>query len=111
LDRSDDDALARLADEGFADRVTVLRTPVVPTTGWPAVTLIRPDAYVAWASDARAADERLSGGREALQRWCGPVAAATAAEIVEAPDLGDRTSSPSPPEPDGPWVSDREEWR
>jgi len=111
LDRSGDDALARLADEGFADRVTVLRTPVAATTGWPAVTLIRPDAYVAWASDARAADERLSGGREALQRWCGPVAAATAAEIVEAPDLGDRTSSPSPPEPDGPWVSDGEEWR
>lgn len=35
-----------------------------------ALALIRPDAYVAWASDRRSGD----GLADALRRWCGPAA-------------------------------------
>jgi hypothetical protein len=38
----------------------------------PAVILVRPDGYVAWASDRADGDEV----RAALHRWCGPVPAA-----------------------------------
>jgi 2-polyprenyl-6-methoxyphenol hydroxylase-like FAD-dependent oxidoreductase len=43
------------------------------TRGIPAVALVRPDGYVAWASDR--ADSRQV--RAAVQEWCGPVPATT----------------------------------
>jgi 2-polyprenyl-6-methoxyphenol hydroxylase-like FAD-dependent oxidoreductase len=49
------------------DRVLTVRRS---TGSGPALTLIRPDAYVAWASDRRSGD----GLADALRRWCGPAA-------------------------------------
>jgi 2-polyprenyl-6-methoxyphenol hydroxylase-like FAD-dependent oxidoreductase len=60
----DVDAVAAAASP-WSDRVaTVQRTNASGT----ALTLIRPDAYVAWASDRRSDD----GLADALRRWCGP---------------------------------------
>lgn len=84
---TDDGELARLAEKGFSDRVTVLRVAAAAPSGWPEVTLIRPDGYVGWASDAPSAEERLWAGREALQRWCGPASAASAAATAQLPEL------------------------
>jgi 2-polyprenyl-6-methoxyphenol hydroxylase-like FAD-dependent oxidoreductase len=57
-------------DAGSAP-VVVLRVERRPKS--PAVILVRPDGYVAWASDRTDGDEI----RAALHRWCGPVPAAT----------------------------------
>jgi choline dehydrogenase-like flavoprotein len=61
----------RLVAVGWADRVATVRVPPTSTPGWPALTLIRPDGYVAWASD----DTAIAAARAALTRWCGPTAA------------------------------------
>ncbi|MGI5202188.1 FAD-dependent monooxygenase [Spirillospora sp. CA-108201] len=34
--------------------------------------LVRPDGYIAWASDETAPDRRAAAIRDALSRWCGP---------------------------------------
>jgi 2-polyprenyl-6-methoxyphenol hydroxylase-like FAD-dependent oxidoreductase len=52
-------------------KVVVLRVPRGPKT--PGTILVRPDGYVAWASDRADPDEI----RAALHRWCGPVPAST----------------------------------
>ncbi len=53
-------------------RVTV----AAPAAAGPArVVLVRPDGYVAWATDTRAPTRRYSGLRQALSHWCGPPAA------------------------------------
>jgi hypothetical protein len=55
----------RAAAASWSDRVlTVPR----PSGSGPALTLVRPDAYVAWASGRRHGD----GLADALRRWCGP---------------------------------------
>jgi hypothetical protein len=61
---------SNVADVGSAP-VVVLPVERRPKT--PAVILVRPDGYVAWASD-RGDDDEI---RAALHRWCGPVPAAT----------------------------------
>lgn len=53
------------APDGWSGRVT---SYAIRPGGWPAVTLVRPDGYVAWASDRFDAGEV----RAALDRWCGP---------------------------------------
>jgi 2-polyprenyl-6-methoxyphenol hydroxylase-like FAD-dependent oxidoreductase len=55
----------RAAAAPWSDRV--LTVPRTSGSG-PALTLIRPDAYVAWASGRRPGD----GLADALRRWCGP---------------------------------------
>ena len=61
---------AGAAAAGWADRVVTVAVGLGSKT--PAVTLVRPDGYVAWATD------QMAGGgadvRAALARWCGPVA-------------------------------------
>jgi 2-polyprenyl-6-methoxyphenol hydroxylase-like FAD-dependent oxidoreductase len=73
LDRTGE--VARAADEGWSDRVDVVQVPAATTPNWPAATLIRPDGYAAWASDAKAISARLSAGRAALRHWCGSASA------------------------------------
>ncbi len=63
-------AAAETAD-GWAERVdlvsgTAARCPA-------AAMLVRPDGYLAWATDRFGADDRLAL-RAALDRWCGRVA-------------------------------------
>jgi hypothetical protein len=62
--------------DGYGDRVT----PVVTAAATSAITLVRPDAYIAWAADSGAGqgdawrdatDQHAAGVREALARWCG----------------------------------------
>jgi 2-polyprenyl-6-methoxyphenol hydroxylase-like FAD-dependent oxidoreductase len=75
FDRTGDGELARTVEKGFSDRVDVVQVPAATTPNWPEVTLIRPDGYAAWASDAQAISERLSAGRAALRHWCGSASA------------------------------------
>lgn len=67
IDRSGAGGAARRAKLGWADRVTV-RTAAA-AGGRPAVMLVRPDAYVAWASDAAPSDSEIES---VLADWCGP---------------------------------------
>ncbi|MGI5128281.1 FAD-dependent monooxygenase [Pseudonocardia sp. CA-107938] len=60
-------AAARAAN-GWADRVHTRAIPA-RTDGGPAVVLVRPDAYVAWASDTAPTDAELDA---VLTQWCGP---------------------------------------
>ena len=63
--------------DGYGDRVT----PVITAAASGTLTLVRPDAYVAWAADAGAGqggdpwrdatDEDATEIRAALARWCG----------------------------------------
>jgi hypothetical protein len=71
LDRTDDGRVARAEEEGWADRVDIVRTSAAPPD-WGALLLIRPDGYAAWATNASAPGEQLSAGRTALSHWCGP---------------------------------------
>lgn len=64
VDTTPSAATAREAEERYGNRIAVLAgTPKDP--GLPAVMLVRPDSYVAWAG------EPPSAGR-ALAEWCGP---------------------------------------
>jgi 2-polyprenyl-6-methoxyphenol hydroxylase-like FAD-dependent oxidoreductase len=58
----------------WADRVRVVRAC---DAHGPALALVRPDGYVAWAGD-RWPDEDLS---RALRRWCGPAAVSTMSRV------------------------------
>jgi hypothetical protein len=71
LDHTDDGRVAHAAEEGWADRVDIVRASAAPAD-WPAHLLVRPDGYAAWASDASAPREQISAGRAALRHWCGP---------------------------------------
>jgi 2-polyprenyl-6-methoxyphenol hydroxylase-like FAD-dependent oxidoreductase len=71
LDRTDDGRVARAEEEGWADRVDIVRTSAAPPD-WPALLLIRPDGSAAWSTNASAPGEQLSAGRTALSHWCGP---------------------------------------
>jgi 2-polyprenyl-6-methoxyphenol hydroxylase-like FAD-dependent oxidoreductase len=56
---------------GWSDRVRLAER----TRQHPQLILVRPDGYIAWASDEPANDQRDSELRAALTRWCGDAAA------------------------------------
>jgi 2-polyprenyl-6-methoxyphenol hydroxylase-like FAD-dependent oxidoreductase len=63
---SDDPAVTAAA--GAWDGRVVARTAALPA-GMPRTVLVRPDAYVAWASGGRVRPDELRG---VLADWCGP---------------------------------------
>jgi hypothetical protein len=54
------------------DRVTVVRYRDSTATGLPAAALVRPDGYLAWASDEPDPAARAAATRAAVRLWCGP---------------------------------------
>ncbi|MFC4913636.1 FAD-dependent monooxygenase [Actinomadura gamaensis] len=67
---ANDPAVTYLATRHWADRVHC-----VPAGGATRTTaLVRPDGYIAWATDETAPERRAPEIREALERWCGPAA-------------------------------------
>ncbi|MCP2340923.1 FAD-dependent monooxygenase [Actinomadura rupiterrae] len=67
---ANDPAVTYLATRNWADRVRC-----VPAGGATRTTaLVRPDGYVAWATDETAPERRAPEIREALEKWCGPPA-------------------------------------
>ncbi|MFC5186586.1 FAD-dependent monooxygenase [Actinomadura harenae] len=67
---TNDPAVSYLADRHWAGRVRC-----VPAGGPTRTTvLVRPDGYVAWATDETTPERRTAEIREALERWCGPPA-------------------------------------
>ena len=52
----------------WSDRVRTTRTEPHAVPGLPTVVLVRPDGYVAWASDKDSSEDVV----EAVTRWCGP---------------------------------------
>ncbi|MGH3549071.1 MAG: hypothetical protein ACRDQU_13365 [Pseudonocardiaceae bacterium] len=58
--------------DGWADRVEHVQPTGTPGTVTPGtVTLVRPDGYVAWASDEADPARRAAALTSALQAWCG----------------------------------------
>jgi len=55
---------------GWAGRVD----PATPADPSQALVLVRPDGYIAWASDETEPGRREAALRAALTRWCGPPA-------------------------------------
>ncbi|HEY8481062.1 MAG TPA: FAD-dependent monooxygenase, partial [Spirillospora sp.] len=65
---TNDPAVTYLATKRWAGRVhCALAGGATRTTA-----LVRPDGYVAWATDETAPDRRAAAIRDALHRWCGP---------------------------------------
>jgi 2-polyprenyl-6-methoxyphenol hydroxylase-like FAD-dependent oxidoreductase len=59
------------AADGWADRIRLAER----TRQHPRLILVRPDGYIAWASDEPGADQRDRQLRAALTSWCGDAAA------------------------------------
>jgi 2-polyprenyl-6-methoxyphenol hydroxylase-like FAD-dependent oxidoreductase len=59
------------AVDGWADRIRLAQR----TRAQPRLILVRPDGYIAWASDEPADQVREHDLRTALTRWCGDAAA------------------------------------
>jgi 2-polyprenyl-6-methoxyphenol hydroxylase-like FAD-dependent oxidoreductase len=59
------------ATDGWADRIRLAER----TRPHPSLILVRPDGYIAWASDEPDDHERDRAARAALTRWCGEAAA------------------------------------
>ncbi|MFC9977130.1 FAD-dependent monooxygenase [Spirillospora sp. NPDC127200] len=67
---ANDPAVTYLATKRWADRVRYgLAGGATRTTA-----LVRPDGYIAWATDETAPDRRATEIRDALALWCGPPA-------------------------------------
>ena len=60
------------AGDGLPDQVRRVRYTRCDGTRLPAATLVRPDGYLAWASDDRDARSRARAARAAARWWCGP---------------------------------------
>jgi len=59
------------AADGWADRIRLAER----TRQHPSLILVRPDGYIAWASDEPDDHDRDREARAALTRWCGEAAA------------------------------------
>jgi 2-polyprenyl-6-methoxyphenol hydroxylase-like FAD-dependent oxidoreductase len=59
------------AGNGLPDQVRSVRYTHCAGTRLPAATLIRPDGYLAWASDERDPRARARAARAAARWWCG----------------------------------------
>jgi 2-polyprenyl-6-methoxyphenol hydroxylase-like FAD-dependent oxidoreductase len=55
-----------------ADRVAVVPYRATTAAGLPAAVLVRPDGYIAWASDEPDPAARAAAARAAIRRWCCP---------------------------------------
>ncbi len=55
-----------------AGRLTVVRYRDATATGLPAAALVRPDGYLAWASDEPDPVARAAAAWAAVRLWCGP---------------------------------------
>ena len=54
----------------WSDRVRVVSCQPRAVSGLPELVLVRPDGYVAWASDSPSGDDVVA----AVSEWCGPAA-------------------------------------
>jgi 2-polyprenyl-6-methoxyphenol hydroxylase-like FAD-dependent oxidoreductase len=87
LDRTGNGQLADAVAEAWPDRVATVQAPPTIAPSWPLITLIRPDGYVAWASDQATSAAQLA----AISHWCGPATtAATAHHANATPQQGER---------------------
>lgn len=68
VDSTPTGSAAERAAQGWGDRVVGQKVKQ-PKEGSPAVVLVRPDAYIAWASDRMPATSDLDA---VLTDWCGP---------------------------------------
>jgi 2-polyprenyl-6-methoxyphenol hydroxylase-like FAD-dependent oxidoreductase len=68
LDRTSAGRYVDEVESGWSDRVVTVRAPHAGGAGWPAVTLIRPDGYTAWATSGADQPDEV---RTALHHWCG----------------------------------------
>ena len=57
--------------EGLPDHVNQVRYTRADGTRLPAAALVRPDGYLAWASDERDASARATAAGAAVRWWCG----------------------------------------
>jgi 2-polyprenyl-6-methoxyphenol hydroxylase-like FAD-dependent oxidoreductase len=57
--------------DGLPDLVRQVRYARIDGTRLPAAALIRPDGYLAWASDERDGPARATAARAAVRWWCG----------------------------------------
>ncbi|MEU6084709.1 FAD-dependent monooxygenase [Streptomyces sp. NPDC047108] len=64
------------------DRLTVASWPGTRSPARPTAVLVRPDGYVAWATDDRDPSRRAEALEAALIRWAGPESAARSASPV-----------------------------
>ena len=60
------------AGDGLPGQVRRVRYAHCDGTRLPAAALVRPDGYLAWASDDRDARSRARAARAAVRWWCGP---------------------------------------
>lgn len=67
LDHTSTGAAARAA-AAWGHRVDPFHLPDPPPDSWPAVTLIRPDGHVAWASSRPPDPDQV---HDRIRRWCG----------------------------------------
>jgi FAD binding domain len=58
--------------EAMPAHVRLVRYRHCAGTRLPSAMLVRPDGYIAWASDERDAGARAAGARAAVAAWCGP---------------------------------------
>jgi 2-polyprenyl-6-methoxyphenol hydroxylase-like FAD-dependent oxidoreductase len=75
LDRTGKGQLADAVAAVWSDRVATVQAPATIAPSWPLVTLMRPDGYVAWASDKTTSEGQLA----AISHWCGPPSTAATA--------------------------------